>query len=496
MNYSVLVLLGVAFLIALFDILICLKRGFLKSLVRVLTQVFSAVAAFIAARILAAKALTQLLDNMEEQIPDGGAALAEFAKENPVVMENLSGLLQMLIAPLLFFFLYLILKFLTLFLYLIIAAFLPEDKLKGSTAGRWTGFAFGVVSAIIGVVVLLVPVMGYATVADTVVAAMPASASEDLTTYDEEYVAPTLKTPILSSLYRSIGAKVFDGLTTVEIDGEKAVLLAEITAIGNTIKDVAPLGETELAAYSTKEADALKKATDDIDASVFQTSLLSTMLNSASNSWLDGKSFLGVQKPALGDTADILMHGVLTTFSTSTSQNLGGDLDTIAELFSIFARHGVFASLSSGPEAMAEKLITTSALNEAMAELGKNERMKPVKDALYNVAFQTMIQGLGSPAEYAETCAEVINEMADALQSVTDETGNVDKDALAERIDAALQTKDVVLSEPNLKLIADGIADTFTAEELKTLTPEEIADRLIERFTDADVLSTVHSYGY
>ena len=492
MQYSVLVLLGLSFLIALFDILICLKRGLLKSVVRVLTQIFSAVAAFIAARIIAAKAASELLVQLKEMVA-GDAAVAAFAEENAVIMENLCGLVQMLVAPIVFFLLYLVLKFITLFIYLIIAHALPADKLKGGAGNRWGGLALGVLSSLIGILVLIVPIMGYATAADTVVSAMPESATAELATYDEEYVAPMLNAPMLSSLYRGVGSKVFDGLTTVRIDGEKAVLLQEIAAIGNTVSDVAPLGEVELSQYSEKEAAALKKATDDIDSSVFQTSLLSTVLNSASNNWLHNQAFFGVSRPALGDTADILLHGVLTTFSTSSSQNLGQDLDTIAEIFAIFARHGVFASLSSeaGPEAMAEKLITTNALNEVMAELNKNERMKPVKDALYNVAFQSVIKELGAPAQYAETCADVIDEMSEALQSATDAAGNVDKEALANKIDVALKKKGIELSGPNLRLIADGIADNFTAEELQTLAAETIARRLIDRLADADVLAEI-----
>ena len=81
-----------------------------------------------------------------------------------------------------------------------------------------------------------------------------------------------------------------------------------------------------------------------------------------------------------------------------------------------------------------------------------------------------------------------MDDMATSLKTDTPikEDGSIDEVALADKLVVDFATHDVEVSDASVQLIAEGIAASFTAEELETLSNDEIIDRLIERFGSAN----------
>lgn len=113
-------------------------------------------------------------------------------------------------------------------------------------------------------------------------------------------------------------------------------------------------------------------------------------------------------------------------------------------------------------------------------------RMKPIYNAITNVGMRYMIAELGTPSEYAEKYPKLMEDMSGAVRTLYDEEGNVDKKTFSKNVSGILADNNVNVSDAAVDLIADGIAENFTKEEVESMSNEEIVSSLIERFGSAD----------
>lgn len=79
-----------------------------------------------------------------------------------------------------------------------------------------------------------------------------------------------------------------------------------------------------------------------------------------------------------------------------------------------------------------------------------------------------------------------MEDMSGAVRSLYGEEGNVDKEAFSKNVSEILSENNVNVSDAAVDLIADGIAENFTKEEVDSMNNEEIVSALIERFGSAD----------
>jgi hypothetical protein len=104
--------------------------------------------------------------------------------------------------------------------------------------------------------------------------------------------------------------------------------------------------------------------------------------------------------------------------------------------------------------------------------------------------MRLLVRELGDPAAYLEQHGELMNDISSALKnSLTN--GELDVEKATADINAALAEKSVSVPAEATEIIATGLADEFTAEELATLTTAEIADRVIARFGSVDNLNAL-----
>jgi hypothetical protein len=108
--------------------------------------------------------------------------------------------------------------------------------------------------------------------------------------------------------------------------------------------------------------------------------------------------------------------------------------------------------------------------------------------------MRVVLKEMGLPEDYRESCGELLDGMTDALQSTpTKEDGTLDEEALAESLSEVLESNEITVNESVVNLVAVGIADHFTAEELSELSTENIIEKLIERFDAVDISKFLES---
>lgn len=491
-------LLIAALLILVVDMLFGFGRGFGKSTVRLITQVASAVIAFFAAKSLA-KAFSGVGQGYLVTFLQSNETLKTFFADNPEALDSVCLLAAGLVAPLLFFVLYLLIKFLTLIVYAIVCKIFGIGvKAEDETGRRYRpmgsrllGMGMGVLAGIVGITVLVIPLVGYVDYASDVITEMSESGiseSEEIRQIDEQVMTPVKNTPVVSLLFNTLGEPVFDGLTTTKYGSDSVILKNETSAMFRTVKEAKALSGKEISAYGEQEANTLRLISAEMGNSVILRHVGSSVLRDLSAKWLAGEPFLGVSMPAVNENATLVLIGCLQMFSTSDPDNIGADLNSFADVFAVLIKYDVFSGISGGTasEEFLTQLNSSGFLSEMSAVIRSAPRMKPIYDAITNVGMWYMIAELGSPSEYLETHPELMEDMSGAVRSLYDEEGNVDKEAFARNVSAILAENDVTVSDAAVDLIADGIADHFTKEEVESMNDKEIVDALVERFGSAD----------
>lgn len=481
MLIAALVILGV-------DMLFGFKRGLGRTVARLVTMVFSAIAAYFAAKGLC-RAFGDTALAYVQKILQSNETIASFFTDNPDALASLGVLAEALISPLLFFICYLILKFVTFFVYAIVCGVFGIGKKKNRTfVSRLTGMAVGVAAGFVGILVLVIPVCGYSDFVNDTVASMQENEiveTAQFSEYSEAYLEPIEKTPVCSTLYQTVGAPLFEGLTTGDLNGEKVVLKSETLTLLDVVGDAKTLAGKDISAYGEAESVAIRQVASGMGDSVILTHVGSAALKDLSVKWMSGQPFFGVARPTINENADILINGILTMFSTSDAQNIEGDLTAFADVFAVCVKYNVFSCFSGSNDDMLNCL-TNGFLPEVQAIIKSSPRMTPIYSALSDIGMRYMISQLGVPEQYAEMYPQLMEDMTGAVRSLYDEEGNVDKEAFTENISTVLESNGVNVSSSAVDLIADGIAENFTKEEIDSMNDEEVVDALIERFGSAE----------
>lgn len=498
------------------------KRRGAGAFVRLVTLVFAAIAAFVLAKFLAAGFDGSVLDSIRERLADN-PTVGKYMEDNPALMDCVSALIRLLIAPILFWICYLVLKLLTWIVFVIVAAIFRTKK-HPKTFGRLTGAAIGFVCGLVGVVVLVVPVLGYTDMAAQVMEALPAAnetaesteTTEETTETTEETAATTNsagtakeiskgidslnKAPGASAIYKAGGSKLFDSLTTTKLNGQKVTLRVEMTGSLAILQDVQVLRAKPINEYGETETAAVKKLVGDFDTSVLLTNLGSGVLAGVSQSWLEGKDFMGISKPEFDENATIIVDGFLRVFSTSNAENIGGDLATFADIFALLGEHGLFVYFGDGADTqgLAQELTSSGLILEVYALLDANSRMAPVKASFTDLGVRVLMNKLGVTNDLLAEHEELMNDVSNALKTVAEnsanEDGTINREALQTEIGSTLEAHSVDVDDSTVQLVSDAIAEEFTADELANLTIEDIAARLAERFSEVGTSEDLDKY--
>ena len=511
-------------LILLYNVFVAFCRGTRKTVIRLTTVAIAAVGAFFVARIGAEQFVQLMLTMLQDALPSEPAMVDLLASDGSagaavVVM------VQMLSAPLLFLSAYILLKLILIIPYWIAAlitrpkkvpvekkkkekekadeakdaygAFdsygVVEEKKKDNKIkmcrpkpkfrSRLFAMLLGAVIGVVGVFVLVVPIFGYIDLAAVV---MESDASGDLlpaelAEYEEDYVKPARNTPVVAQTYDAVGAKVFDTLASAKWSDKQVVLREEIDVFVDIAKNAGALSGKDPEAYGEEETAAMEALAEDIGKSPILSSLCAGLLNNAASEWNSGKTFMDMEKPDMGEYGNDILNGFLVVLETSTEENVGDDMTFFAELFSLMVEKEMLSDF--GGDDFATHMQNSGFLVDVRALIKAHPRMEPVNQAILDIGMRAMIKEMGLPENYRETHGELMDNMAESLRETpVKEDGSIDETALADKLEADFVSNDIEVSDAAVQLIAEGIAQNFTAEELETLTADDIIDKLIDRF--------------
>ena len=79
--------------------------------------------------------------------------------------------------------------------------------------------------------------------------------------------------------------------------------------------------------------------------------------------------------------------------------------------------------------------------------------------------------------------------MVQSIRVSADENGKIDSATLKTEINTVLSGHEIEVDDAAIELVADGLSETFTPEELQNMSTTELVDKVVERFGSAEVLA-------
>ena len=487
------ILILVSLLILLLGVLFGFLRGTVRSAIRLGTLVFALLLALLLANALSS-VLGGLFAPLVEDLFFSGEGMADLIRTNPEMPDLILVMARMLAAPILFLVCYMLLKLITFIGYAILCKAVGIGK--GKIGSRFGGAGIGLVIGLIGLIVLSVPVVGYTRFASDTLTTLESSAllsdgegDSELAQYNAEYVQPLAEAPIVGLGYTILGDTLFDSLTTAEWNGEDLSLREEWFTILGVLENAGQLTERPVEEFGATESQAVHGMVTDIGHSRVLSYLGGNTLSGMATAWLNGDAFLGMEAPAMEDgNAQLLVNGLLRVFATTNPQQFAGDLAFFADFFDLLVEYRMFSLFAggNGDGDFIEQMTSSGFLEAAYALINNTPRMQPVSKAIADVGMNILVAELGLPEEYKENYGKLMDDMSGALHDSVTEEGTIDVTKLHESLNDAFADSEVEIPESAAEIIANGLSELFTPEELKTLDAEQITDRLIERFTQVE----------
>ena len=458
------ILLAVAFVVVAACVGVSLLRGFSKSVMRGAAVLFSAVASLITSLSMKSVLSEVILDML---MSDGGTDISELNSVSPTLVEVLTQLVGALTAPIAFVLFFFVYWFIAGIACLIVGLVLRK-KMKAWNGkipmSRLWGAAIGLVEGFIIVGVLFLPVAGYMSVIRPAMEGLVEQGiMEDVNETEElmDILVDLDEAPVLK-VHRVLGGQlVADSLMSVKVNGENVSIREEIPPVMGMIITVSDLGETDMANYNDRQVELMHALGDSLGDSKLLAAVVGDILYGATDAWLDGETFMDVEKPGMGgDDAllnpfmDILLE--IIHDDAKTPELLEKDIHTFADVMGIFVEKDVISNMGDS-EQMAKVLGGNGVAKAIIDVLEQNESMEPLIPEVMNLGLRAISRVLVVPENADEQYGEFMDDVASALNDVAALSKEERTRVLTEQLSNAFNKAEVTIDSEILEYYADDI---------------------------------------
>lgn len=383
--------------------------------------------------------------------------LANALAEAPIFKEFLAAMAAMILAPLLFFWLFLIVKGILNFVVRRIARAVILKQKNEKTDAQATEsesqvpsietvrkkqkkFSFlrskkndgisAVYGALCGVLIFfafMVPLMGTVVMADSAMHTVGVLANNK-TVDTVESITDSASNNVGAKIFRTAGGDLtYQLLTTQKIEKESVCLVEEIQFLSEATETVVTVLDAETT--PTKASEELLELEQSFDKTAMIPTLLPNVLSSANEKWDAGKSFVGIKKPfASSSTAGVMLDPMLHRLAEADADTIREDCKTVIEMMAILAKNDALRSIRSNPTKIVNDEELTASL---LCEVFENDHMcmmiEEIADGGLSVLGQKMgvnlgkihlhMQNVENSEEEAEAFAHAIHCSLDVFSS-------------------------------------------------------------------------------
>ena len=372
--------------------------------------------------------------------------------------------------------------FILLSLFLLIAYAVLKKVLK-PLCEKQTGAQHRVFGALISVVIALVLIVGIYTpvvgLADTVAslelteADLEGIGGADAILTAKEYADEINASPLFVGTRTLGGNWLYGTLSKTELNGDKVVLKNELSHLLDAALSATAFKGVQLEALGDKQVEALYSIEAAATDSKILMGILPELLSGASNAWLEGEGFLGIQKPAVNETVSGAFDTLLKIFSTSSRDNIEDDLHTLVSLADAVIDSGMLAKIGNTEELML-LMQKDGVISSIAAPLYDNPRMTPLVPEIINIGLRAAVKAMNIPETKEELHSQFTADLADELNAMSELSESEMTEALTGKMDEVCAEYVIELSDTEKYCLAVGIVYEFNGRN--DISGQEIAD--------------------
>ncbi len=449
--------------------LLGMKKGPIFASIRVGATVLSALLAW---------PITHLLIKLFDDAFDGlifhflGDRLDGLDEVTTIGVEGLESMGSLLVAPFLYFGIFLILRVSAAIVFLVLGRTLP---LFGNTHSPATGMPIGAADGLLIAIVCLIPICGLLSTAGQAVDGFTeaveicdSEATDNLlvemnVTVDELGVVSDklCKNPVVFVVH-GVSRPLFNSITTTKLDpllthGEtvKIRLSHELrvlaAAIPHGVNVAAVLQDMDL---EESERIHLTRAADCLVESDWARYFAAEMIASISTNWLNGAPALGISRPNPDELLIPSFEALLTVLSTESTQGLQDDLHTMLEVIGDFAVNNMMATRIN-PETMIITVSQNGMMTKTLATLEANSHMAPLAAEVRMLNVRLISAMLDADALRNGEHDALIADLAQSLTRMIDQS----EQARAETIHQVFEAYDYDVPEDVALCFAEQLMD-------------------------------------
>lgn len=444
----------------------------------------------------AAKAAAQKLEPLTGSVSD------EVAEEMPTLAAIMDGMIDALLTPAVFFALFLVFAIMFAVIGAIVSrcVFGRREWDRGAVS-RLCGLGVGLLGGILVISVLLIPICGYASlVSDTAaaLAAREADASFEIDGEQNDDIDPEFGygdipvssvlgevpgvmdevTPILDvfcnvGYMRLIkaagGGAVFDALCRVEIPGGESEPLSDIlpeTAV--LVIDALPLAEVAPEEYGERQCAALDAVAADMESNEPVSAVVAEVLSAVSESWLEGRAFLGVECPAMDARIRPVAEALMRSLENIDSSLLRESLPSVVEILKLMIKNKDLL----GSDGMSDILRSGELVSEFLEIADGCELLRAAADAARSAGVGYVGEKLGLTEEESAEARELAGKIAESVSRALDGEDPAAADRLCEEIKKTAADHGIEISDELLPMAGDYMLDIF--ENMSDVTADDI----------------------
>lgn len=481
-------------------VLFGLKRGFSRTVVRLITVIVSAVAAYFVASNLG-DTITKLMhgmtpieiwDSIVAREPALAGAMSEEIRNlvssfDAEAAEHIVALFVCLvIVPIAFAAIFYALKLLTMIIYWIFVAIIGMGKKRVKISSRLLGAAVGLLQGAVIAGVVLLPMAGFSAVAIECREALTSeNASEEQKAGTEEFYAwwidDVIENPVLKTLEKAGGNALFENMTMMEFEDNKISTEDEIVTFIKIYNEATHLSGVTWDAPTDKDKETIDSILNLIGNDYYTATVISGVLRGLSTAVEREALVLTVEEPMLS-----FLNSIIAIFVDSNNENLHGDIATITHIYYILGDNEVLVNFYED-EALRDSLLTArddgkNVIDYIVEELYKNSRTAPLVNTITEISIKIMCEEMNVSDEAQEIYENVKVGVTEILQLNKDEfeTEEQYKDAVTEELSATLQENNITVDDSIIEGMSDYIVENYS--DVSEITDEDINKAILSYY--------------
>jgi hypothetical protein len=461
------------------------KRSWIMAVVRIGITIVSTLISIPVSKAIASSVVGLIAEPL---ISEMGSEFLDLYEKVPAGGEGLEAIVSLLLAPILFIFVFLIIRFLISLVMWIVEKFVPVLKKRSKL---YMTMPLGALNGILIGMVTLIPLCGFMAFGGKLLYTL-----EDAGILDNEILSIVSddemdedaivdlsdemeNTPIVKVVHGTIGKPVFKALTTTKLHSSTGDYSVKINLENEFIGLINVLSKASDAIDSFKKDEYSKRDKEDLFAlvdSMFESDWLSLVMTDTlvamSESWLDNETFMGIKRPVLDSTLNPTVNCVLEIMADEDPETLEEDLRIVLDVMGDLMINNILMD-DMGYETLVERLGKDSLLTDLLAKLDESPRLHVLSVELKNLSIRLVTNMLGTEllesGEYDEMMEDVAASLTDVLDMSEKERDAIIIKSIQENFkkEGYDVPEDVALEMSNKMIDELGEDGVITSDELK-----------------------------